>query len=515
MKFVHILIVILLALLVIIMIARRKTANSAAPSGGEVRPPAVAGKFYSDDAEQLRQAVNFFLEDAAGTPEEDPVAIIVPHAGYVFSGQIAADAFKQVEGKAFSTVIVLGTNHTSPAFRGASVWQRGAFRTPLGDVPIDEELAQKIASADEDFAYRADVHAQEHSIEVELPFIQTVLPGAQIVPIVIGTSDFEFCKDLGNTIAELTRDKSVLIVASSDLSHYPDYDDATVTDKRVLAAISTMEPREVKNVISEEMSRGVPGLATCACGEGPILTAMFAAKKLNAERATVISYANSGDTPLGEMDRVVGYGAVVLARGPKESDVSGLEMAALEETEVPLSEEEQQKLLALARESIDQYIRTGTAPLARPDDVKLYQKRGAFVTLKDHGRLRGCIGHMSEDRPLCQVVGAMALQAAFNDRRFRPVTPDEWKNLSIEISALTPYKKINGVDEIVIGRDGVLLRKRGHSAVFLPQVAPEQGWNLNDLLEHLCAKAGLGNDCWKDDAELFIFQAEVFSEEKH
>ncbi len=515
MKFVHILILILFALLVIIMIARRKTANSAGSPGADVRPPAVAGQFYSDDAEQLRQAVNFFLEDAAGTPEEEPVAIIVPHAGYVFSGQIAADAFKQVEGKSFSTVIILGTNHTASAFRGASIWQRGAYRTPLGDVPIDEELAQEIASADERFTYRAEVHAQEHSIEVEIPFIQTVLPGAQIVPIIVGSSDFELCRDLGNAIAELIRDKSVLIVASSDLSHYPDYDDAAVTDRRTLKAIATMEPRKVKNVIAEEMKRGVPGLSTCACGEGPILTALFAAKKLNATRATVISYANSGDTPLGDMDRVVGYGAVVLARGSKESDVSALEIAELEETETPLSEDEQQQLLTLARKSIDHYLRTGMAPLARPDTPKLYQKRGAFVTLKDRGRLRGCIGHMAEDRPLCQVVGAMALQAAFNDRRFSPVTLDEWKNLSIEISALTPYKKISSVDEIVIGRDGVLLRKRGHSAVFLPQVAPEQGWNLNDLLEHLCAKAGLGSDCWKDDAELFVFQAEVFSEEKH
>lgn len=499
--------------LIIMISCRNKKAESAGPVV-DMRKPAVAGRFYPGTPDALKNAVRYYLEDAQGAPVEGPVALIVPHAGYVFSGQIAADAFKQVEGKTFSTVIILGTNHTTAGFRGASVWPKGAYRTPLGDVTVDEALAEKITAADERFAFRREVHTSEHSVEVQVPFIQTVLPNAQIVPIVVGSPDFELCRDLGRAIAKLIKDKSVLIVASSDLSHYPAYDDAVVTDRRVLEAIASLEPRRVTKVIAEEMRRGVPGLSTCACGEGPILAAMFAAKDLQATRAVVLSYANSGDTPLGDMDRVVGYGAVVLAKGPGETDISSLEMKEVEPTSEPLTKEEKESLLHLARKTIDHYLTTDTAPLARPESARLYEKRGAFVTLENHGRLRGCIGHMMEDRPLCQVVGAMALQAAFSDRRFRPVTLDEWKDLSIEISALTPYQKINSVDEIVIGRDGVLMRKRGRSAVFLPQVAPEQGWDRNTMLEHLCTKAGLSADCYRSGAEFYTFQAEVFGEEE-
>ncbi len=516
-KLLYAAIILVLIGLAVMVSTRNKAANSADspkanPSPAEIRNAVVAGQFYPDDPGELGRAIRYFLDDAVVRSIESPVALVVPHAGYVFSGQIAADAFKQVEGNPISTAIILGTNHTTAGFLGASIWPRGAFRTPLGDALIDEELAEKLMATDDRITFRRELHAREHSVEVEIPFIQMVLPNAKIVPLVVGSADFDICRDLGHSIASVIKGKPVLIVASSDLSHYPSHDGAVLSDGHVLRAVATLEPQKVTQAISEEMSRGTPGLSTCACGEGPILTAMFAAKELDATHAVVVSYANSGDTPLGEMDRVVGYGAVVLARGPGESDVSPLMAKEPESSQSPLTTEQKHYLLDLARRTIDRYLTTGTAPLARPTDAVLYAKRGAFVTLKDRGRLRGCIGHMTEDRPFCQVISAMALQAAFNDRRFQPVTEDEWKNLSIEISALTPYQKIDSPDKIVIGRDGVLLRKQGYSAVYLPQVAQEQGWNRDEMLMHLCEKAGLAGDCWKRDAELFIFQAEVFGE---
>jgi AmmeMemoRadiSam system protein B/AmmeMemoRadiSam system protein A len=496
---------------------KHKTANSADSlkanlSPADIRNPAVAGQFYPEDPGELGRAVRYYLDDAVVRSIESPVALIVPHAGYVFSGQIAADAFKQVEGKAISTVIILGTNHTTAGFNGASIWPRGAFRTPLGDALIDEDMAEKLMAANDKITFRRELHTREHSIEVQVPFIQTVLPNAKIVPMVIGSADLDICRTLGHAIASVAKSKPVLIVASSDLSHYPTHDGAVLSDTHVLQAVTSMEPLRVIQTISEEMNRGTQGLSTCACGEGPILTAMVAAKELDATHAIVVSHANSGDTPLGEMDRVVGYGAVILARGQGETDVSALTPIEPTSAKTPLSAEQKRYLLDLARRTIDRYLTTSTVPLARPKDAALYAKRGAFVTLTDHGRLRGCIGHMVEDQPFCQVVSAMALQAAFNDRRFQPVTEAEWKNLSIEISALTPYQKIDSPDRIVIGRDGVLLRKGGYSAVYLPQVATEQGWNRDEMLMHLCEKAGLTGDCWKKDTEFFIFQAEVFHE---
>jgi AmmeMemoRadiSam system protein A len=223
-----------------------------------------------------------------------------------------------------------------------------------------------------------------------------------------------------------------------------------------------------------------------------------------------ISYANSGDTALGDLDRVVGYGAVAVVAGdgyryerpmPRDVAAGG-----------PLTGADRQRLLAFARDSILRYLTTETAPLARGLGVADDLQRGAFVTLKKDGHLRGCIGHMAEDRPLGQVVGAMALQAAFNDRRFEPVSLRELPALEIEISVLTPRQRAAGPEAIRVGVDGVYLEKDGRSAVFLPQVAPEQGWDRDQLLDALCRKAGLPAGAWREGAELETFQALVFAE---
>jgi len=208
----------------------------------------------------------------------------------------------------------------------------------------------------------------------------------------------------------------------------------------------------------------------------------------------------------------VGYGAVAFRSGGGETDLSLLERPDPPAGDGPLSAEQRAWLLDLARRSVEQYMLTGTAPLARPADPALLRNRGAFVTLKRKGELRGCIGHMKEDRPLARTVGAMALQAAFNDRRFRPVRREEWPEITVEISVLTPFRRIGAPEDFVVGRDGVLLKKNGRSAVYLPQVAPEQGWNREETLEHLCAKAGLPGGCWKKGADLYTFRAEVFAE---
>ena len=257
------------------------------------------------------------------------------------------------------------------------------------------------------------------------------------------------------------------------------------------------------------MSGNVPNLVTCACGEGPIIAAMTAAKELGAGNGTIISYANSGDNIVGNKDRVVGYGAVVFSDKKVEEGTNENINAGSKTFE--LSESNKKALLEFARKTITQYLNTGTVPAARGFDPILENKMGAFVTLRKHHELRGCIGYMMEDLPLCRVVGAMALQAALSDTRFLPVTIDELQDIEIEISVLTPYKEIKSIDEIELGKDGVLLKKGGRQSVFLPQVATEMGWNKIEFLENLCRKAGLSSDSWKD-AQLFTFQAKIFEE---
>jgi AmmeMemoRadiSam system protein A len=203
---------------------------------------------------------------------------------------------------------------------------------------------------------------------------------------------------------------------------------------------------------------------------------------------------------------------VSLVGGNAPGDVSALERPQPPAAHAPLGQAEKHSLLAFARETIRRMLTTETAPLARGFPPALGRKQGAFVTLKRKGQLRGCIGHMAEDQPLYRVVGAMALQAAFNDRRFAPIAEHELSEIDVEVSVLTPRRRVAGPAAVVLGRDGVGLQKAGRSAVFLPQVPGEQGWNLEQTLEGLCRKAGLPQGCWRDGAQLYTFQADVFHE---
>jgi AmmeMemoRadiSam system protein A len=243
------------------------------------------------------------------------------------------------------------------------------------------------------------------------------------------------------------------------------------------------------------------------------MAAMAAAKSLGAARGLVVSYANSGDSFVTlDHSRVVGYGAVVLTKGEGETDGNMQSQWSAAPPEGLLRPTDKKALLHLARETIARILLTDTVPLARGFPPHLQKPQGVFVTLKKKGQLRGCIGRIIGDEPLCKLVGTMAVQSALNDRRFSPLTADELKDIEIEISVLTPLKQVSGAGDIVIGRDGVLMAKAGHSAVFLPQVATEQGWKREALLDNLCLKAGLSTGCWKQHAQLSTFQAVVFSE---
>jgi AmmeMemoRadiSam system protein B/AmmeMemoRadiSam system protein A len=472
----------------------------------------VAGQFYSDDAGKLEEGIRAYLAAAVPADGVRPLALVAPHAGYIFSGQICADAYRQAMDHEYDLVVILGTNHTTAGFTGVSVYPGTGYRTPLGLAVIDQQVATALLAADRSFTFRPDVHEREHSVEVQVPYVQVVFPGAKIVTAVVGQPDPDLCTRFGRALARVLQGRRALLVASTDLSHYPEYKDAQAADWAVLEAVAGLDPDEVRAAIKEQMRRGYRELRTCACGEAPLLALLTAAHELGATRGRVISYANSGDAVIGERQRVVGYGAVALAAGPAGTLTEVLRRPEVAPHDQQLTAETKRDLLALARETIRRFLETETTPLARDCAPVLNRQQGAFVTLKKHGQLRGCIGHMAEDRPLCQVVGAMAYQAAFKDRRFSPLRSGELAEVEIEISVLTPFTKVPGPDAIVIGRDGVVLRKSGRSAVYLPQVATEQGWSREEMLDHLCQKAGLAVGSWRRGAELFTFQAEVFHE---
>ena len=478
----------------------------------EVRNPAVAGQFYPADATKLKQAIRQFLDNAEKPVIREPLVLVVPHAGYVYSGQVAADAFRLVQGQSIDVVVILGTNHTSGGLRKAAVLARGAFRTPLGDVGVDEEVAAQLLKTSKDCIDDSEPHVREHSIEVQVPFIQQVLPGAKIVPIVVGSSEPAFSARLGEALAAALKGKRALIVASSDLSHYPPYAEACRVDKVTLEAIASMEPARLSAAAHARENARVSGLDTAACGEAPILAAMNAAKALGARRGVVISYANSGDIAVGDRSRVVGYGAVAFTREAAGETVAAPATSKQHDAGT-LQVADKQYLLQLARETLHSYFSTETVPVPRHAEGALAEMRGAFVTLRVGGRLRGCIGRMSSDQPLPQTIAAVVLQSALEDSRFPPLSSRELPGVEIEISALTQSRPVPGPKSIRPGVDGVVLRKGGRSAVFLPQVATEQGWGVDMLLTQLCRKAGLPDSAWQEQGtQLMTFQAEVFSE---
>lgn len=486
-------------------------AGFASQASAGIREPVVAGRFYPDNPLRLSRAVHAYLDDALRPYGEKPIAILTPHAGYIFSGQICADAFAQAAGHDYELIVLLGTNHTRPGFKGVSIYPSGGYRTPLGVAQIDSAAAQGLIDSDPVFTYAPAMHAREHSVEVLVPFVQVLFPEAKIVSAIVGEPDLVLCTRFGKALADVVRGKKVLIVASSDLSHYPDHDHAKQVDQKTLEAVETNDPGTVHQIIRQTMLQGVGNLSTCACGEAPILATMVAAKILGANCVRTVSYANSGNTPIGKRDRVVGYGAVSFVSSP-ECVQRKWTLAPSKIPDASLCPKQKSQLISFARKTIRQYMVSETIPLPRGFAPVLWRKQGAFVTLKKQGQLRGCIGHMGQDLPLCQVIGTMALQAAFGDRRFTSVSLDEMVEIEIEISVLTPFQARASAEKIRVGTDGVLLKKDGRSAVFLPQVATEQGWNREQMLDRLCQKAGLSKGSWKKGARFYTFQAEVFGE---
>jgi len=428
--------------------------------------------------------------------EGEPIALIVPHAGYVYSGQVAAYAFKQIEGVKYEAVVIVGNNHRDPTFDKISAWAEGGFETPLGLVPIDLELAQALLQADERIVFYRPVHQYEHSIEVELPFLQRVCPECRIVPVIVGEPSEENIEALSQALIKVLAGKKALIIASSDLSHYPPWDDARRVDAATLAAIESMEPDRFYATTREMMSQGIPNLVTCACGEGPILVAMMAAKGLGANQATILKYANSGDSPLGEESEAVGYGAVIFWRWEPPN----------------FSHEEEAKLLQMARQTLAQYLKDGSMPHFEVSEPNLLRRLGAFVTLKQGGELRGCRGWITAHQPLYRTVQDSAVSAAVEDPRFLPLTLEELEETTIEISVLSPLTRVWNASEIQVGRDGLFIHLGGRSGLLLPQVAAENGWDTDEFLRAVCRKAGLPEDAWQG-SDLYRFSAQVFGEE--
>jgi len=469
------------------------------------RHPAVAGSFYPANRNELTKILQTFFDEAPDLLTSQPLAVIVPHAGYVFSGEVAAAGFKQIDReKKFEHIFIMGSSHTS-YFNGASIYTQGDFITPLGNVPVDT-LASILVNQYKVFTNDAGPHQKEHSIEVELPFLQYWLKNSfSIIPIIIGGQSQETSKQIAKALSPYMNPNNLFVI-STDFSHYPTYSDAVTSDKSMADAVCSNSVSTFLNAKRTNESSNTPNLLTAMCGWTSVLTLLYITENRRDLRFEKIEYRNSGDVPRGDTSRVVGYNAIGLVQSPVQKDENTFE----------LTDADKINLLKLARTTITNYIQKGQSPdgveIPLSDNLKV--KAGAFVTLKENGTLRGCIGNFQPDIPLYKVVQRMAIAASSQDYRFSKVTAGEINQLEIEISVLTLLHRIQSIDELVLGKHGIYIKKGGHSGTFLPQVATETGWNKEQFLGH-CAqdKAGIGWNGWKD-AELYVYEALVFSEDE-
>ena len=473
------------------------TCNGNVAKEPTVRSATQANRFYTGDAKELSEEVDSFLAlHAKDRKYEQVAAVIVPHAGYYFSGNVAAAAYQSIaDDVQYKRIFLLGPSHHE-WLDGASVnTEYDYYSTPLGNVKVDVETAQKLIEADSVFSYHAKAHDREHCLEMQLPFLQRRFGEVPpIVPIIISTNDFRKLQRIAEVLKPYMTEENLFVV-SSDFSHYPKYEDACEVDARTGKAVESGDVERFIAQLEENARSGVKNLATSACGELAIATLMLIMQD-GGYKVKHLLYQNSGDIDNHDHSRVVGYHA----------------FAILRKSEFSLNDEDKRMLKDIALTSIKDSLdgKRIVEPTLNSQFSILNSRCGAFVSLHKQGRLRGCIGHFGEDVPLHEIVAEMARAAAFEDPRFMPVTKDELDDIDIEISVLTPMRRIQSLDEFQLHKHGIYIKKGYRSGTFLPQVADEVNWTKEEFVGH-CAqdKAGIGWDGWKD-AELYVYEAIVF-----
>jgi len=436
------------------------------------RPAAVAGLFYPDDPSTLREDVDRLLADAPRRLALAPKALIAPHAGYVYSGPIAAAAYACLASHAsqISRVVLIGPAHRV-AVHGLALPECDCFVTPLGDVPLDDAAIARLADLPQ-ISRSARAHAQEHSLEVQLPFLQRMLRGFSLVPLLVGDAT---ALEVAEVLERVWGGDETLIVVSSDLSHYLSYSETRRADSETLASILNLD-----DVRSDQ-----------ACGAVPVngLLRVVQRHRLTAHQ---LDARNSGDTA-GDRTRVVGYAAIAFCEPDRG-----------------------RPLLDVARGAIESALQGGTAPVAR-EAAFLSSRIANFVTLRRHGALRGCIGALDPEQELRINLPRNARAAAFDDPRFTPLSYSELDGLRIEVSLLTPAEPIEADTESDVlaalrpGVDGVILEAGAHRATFLPQVWDQIG-TATEFLRQLKLKAGLYPDAWSAQMRVARYSAEKWVE---
>lgn len=474
----------------------------------------LAGRWYQDSERALRDEIAELCKDVSAVRKRGVCAAVVPHAGYRYSGRVAAGVYLRIDPKDISRMVVMGPSHYTAMRNKVSIPDATHFRSPLGDLRADTAFVARALELPF-VTQNPQAHTQEHSDQIQLPLIQACLAtNIPVVCVVCGQFDAENLLTASAAFRELL-DDGTLVVASSDFTHYgANYGYVPFTND-VQKKIETLDMGIFDLFARKDLSGFLQQLdetGATVCGRDPLafLLAMMPADA-KIERT---AYDTSGKQTRDERNSVSYLGALVTGTWSSGSRRHTLGAPSAQ----PVPEEDAARLLAFARGTIAEAFKSGErlAAVKEPPELTPGMKavRGGFVTLHKRGDLRGCIGEIVPRREVWMAVREQALNAAFHDPRFPPLKESELGEIDIEISMLTPPRPVASWRDIVIGKHGMVLTKGGHSAVFLPQVAPEQGWGIEETLTHLAMKAGLSADAWREGAEFLVFEAQVVQEKK-
>ena len=485
------------------------------------REPAVSGKFYPSNAKELKNVIEHYYNNIQILPKTEGsiVSLIVPHAGYIFSGQTAAYAYKYLSTYELKNpiIILIGQSHNYFLDR-PSVYDKSNFKTPFGEVGLEKNFISNLVNNNKHlFSTDPQAHIPEHSLEVEVPFLQYIYPEFTLVPILVSSYNFEksnqIAKSIFQTIKNYPTKRPILIICSTDLSHYPKYDDAVKVDNQTIELIKKLDAAKYYQQLPKIQQQQVQNLSCALCADTAVGITLILNNLLNATEAKILDYSNSAyNKTYGDKSRVVGYLSAAFIKNSLNQKET-IQMSNKNDT-FEISEKNQKILLSLARKTILEYLSSGKKLSFNTEDAELTQPAAVFVTLNKNKQLRGCIGTTVPQEPLYKAVINMSIASATQDPRFNKVTLDELDKIKIEISVLSPMKKVSSAKDIKENVHGVIVKRGFNSGLFLPQVWQHLPKKENFLSELCWSKAGLPPDSWKDEkTELYIFT--VFAFEEH
>ena len=435
-----------------------------------IREPAVAGQFYPESSTQLEAMIGTMLDKKA--EKEDVIGLLSPHAGYIYSGPVAGAAISKIKFR--DTFIILGPNHTGKG-KPLSIMTRGAWKTPLGEVQIDSELGGRLLATSSYLQEDSGAHQHEHSIEVQIPFLQYFKNDIEIVPIALAYSTGEIYKQIGKEIANAIKDsnKGVVIIASSDMTHHESQESARRKDTQAIEAILDLN--------EDELLKRVGELNISMCGYAPAISLISAAKELGATQAELVKYQTSGDTT-GDYSSVVGYAGIIITK-------KGMH---------PLAK--------LAKQTIETYVKEGKTPQPEELAPEMMARAGVFVSIHKLGELRGCIGTFEPTKKnVAEEIIANATSSATQDPRFPPIAPSELKDLEYSVDVLTPPEPVESQDQLDPKKYGAIVEAGWRRGLLLPDL---EGVDTVDHQIDICRqKAGIVHN---EPVKLYRFEVKRY-----